>query len=102
MQEKDAPDIENQEILENLSEMGKSEELVEMFEELPTPDVVDFLQDKTLDEIHAHLLSLDPEDQGRIYSDFNLELKLQLFQVLNKRVFAKLFGHMYSDIRADI
>lgn len=102
MQEKDTSENENQEILENLSEQGKQDELVEMFEELPTPDVVDFLEEKTLEEIHNHLLSLDPEDQGRIFSDLNLDLQLELFRVLNRRTFAKLFGHMYSDIRADL
>ena len=39
----DIQEPENQEILEELSEKGKTEELVEMFEELPTMDVAEFM-----------------------------------------------------------
>lgn len=93
---------ENQEILQDLSEQGKTEELVEMFEELPTMDVAEFLADKPLPEIIAHLRQLDLEDQGRIFSDFSHELQVDIFRNLERRECARLMGHMFSDIRADL
>jgi magnesium transporter len=93
---------ENQELLQDLSEQGKTEELVEMFEELPTMDVADFLADKPLPEILAHLRKLDLDDQGRIFSDFQHDLQLEIFRNMEKRECAGLMGHMFSDIRADL
>lgn len=93
---------ENQEILEELSEKGKTDELVEMFEELPTMDVAEFMEEKPIDEVIAYLKQLDTEDQGRIFSDFSLDIQIKLFNSLDKRTFAKIFGQMFSDIRADL
>jgi magnesium transporter len=102
MEENENSDGDNQEMLHELDESGQTEELVEMFEELPTPDVVEFLTDKPLEEVLAHLRELDMEDQGRIVSDFPPELRLQLFHALDRRHIARVFGHMYSDVRADL
>jgi len=93
---------ENQEILEELSEKGKTEELVEMFEELPTMDVAEFMEEKPIEEVIAYLKQLDTEDQGRIFSDFSLDIQIKLFHSIDKRSFAKIFGQMFSDIRADL
>lgn len=93
---------ENQEILQDLSEQGKTAELVEMFEELPTMDVAEFMEEKPVQEIIDHLRKLDVEDQGRIFSDFSQTIQLKLFHSLDRRTFAQLFAHMYSDIRADL
>lgn len=95
-------DPENQELLQDLSEQGKTEELLEMFEELPTMDVAEFLEGKPTDEIITYFRELDPEDQGRIYSDLSLDMQLELFHALERKTFAKIFGQMYSDIRADL
>jgi magnesium transporter len=95
-------EAENQEILQDLSEQGKTDELVEMFEELPTMDVAEFLAHKPLPEILAHLRNLDLEDQGRIFSDFQHDLQLQIFRSMERRESARLMGHMFSDIRADV
>ena len=64
-------DAENQELLQDLSEQGKTAELVEMFEELPTMDVAEFMEEKPIDEVMEFLRKLDIEDQGRIFSDFS-------------------------------
>lgn len=93
---------ENQEILEELSEKGKTDELVEMFEELPTMDVAEFMEEKPIEEVIEYLKKLDTEDQGRIFSDFSLDIQIKLFHSLDKRTFAKIFGQMFSDIRADL
>ena len=93
---------ENQDLLQDLSEQGKTEELVEMFEELPTMDVAEFMEEKPLEEIIQYLKQLDHEDQGRIFSDFTVDLQLKLFHALDRRSFAKIFGQMFSDIRADL
>jgi magnesium transporter len=95
-------DPENQELLQDLSEQGKTEELLEMFEELPTMDVAEFMEGKSVDEVITYFKELDVEDQGRIFSDLSLDLQLQLFHALERKTFAKIFGQMYSDIRADL
>lgn len=95
-------ETENQEILQDLSEKGKTAELVEMFEELPTMDVAEFMEEKPIEEVIHFLKKLDIEDQGRIFSDFSQAIQLKLFQTLDRRTFAKVFGHMFSDIRADL
>ncbi len=95
-------DSENQEILEDLSKQGKTAELVEMFEELPTMDVAEFMEERSVDEIIKYLKNLDLEDQGRIFSDFSLDLQVKLFHTLDKRGFASIFSQMFSDIRADL
>ncbi|WP_408098720.1 magnesium transporter [Peredibacter sp. HCB2-198] len=93
---------ENQDLLQDLSEQGKTAELVEMFEELPTMDVAEFMEEKPLEEVIEYLQKLDLEDQGRIFSDFSIDLQLKLFHELDRRTFAKIFGQMFSDIRADL
>jgi len=96
------PDSENQDLLQDLSEQGKTKELVEMFEELPTMDVAEFMEEKPTEEVIEYLKKLDLHDQGRIFSDFSFDLQLKLFRALDRKSFANIFGHMYSDIRADL
>ncbi len=93
---------ENQELLQDLSEQGKTAELVEMFEELPTMDVAEFMEEKPIEEVIDYLKKLDAEDQGRIFSDFSQALQIKLFHHLDRRTFAKIFAQMFSDIRADL
>jgi magnesium transporter len=93
---------ENQDLLQDLSEQGKTDELREMFEELPTMDVAEFMEEKPLDEVIAYLKQLDLDHQGRIFSDFSLDIQIKLFHSLDRRTFAKIFGQMFSDIRADL
>jgi magnesium transporter len=103
MNEKDQDlEPENQELLEDLSKQGKTAELVEMFEELPTMDVAEFMEERSPEEIIQYLKKLDREDQGRIFSDFSLETQVRLFHALDRRTFASIFGQMFSDIRADL
>jgi magnesium transporter len=102
MEENGLPEEDNQEILQNLDETGQTEELVEMFEELPTPDVVEFLEDKPVQDIISYLSELDVEDQGRIFSDFAMDLQLQIARTFDPKKVANIFRHMYSDIRADL
>lgn len=102
MEDNQNPEEDNQEILQNLDESGQTEELVEMFEELPTPDVVEFLEDKSDEDVVAYLKELEAEDQGRIFSDFAMDMQLRLCRVLERRHVAQVFRHMYSDIRADL
>jgi magnesium transporter len=99
---KENQEPENQDLLQDLSDQGKTDELVEMFEELPTMDVAEFMEERPVDEVIEFLSQLDIEDQGRIASDFTLDLQLKLFHSLDRRSFAKIFGHMFSDIRADL
>src|SRR5690606_12552451 len=67
-----------------------------------TMDVAEFMEEKSTEDVIRYLNRLDLEDQGRIVSDFSLELQLELFQNLPRPQFAKIFSQMYSDIRADL
>lgn len=102
MQENEKAEPENQEILAELSFQGKTAELVEMFEELPTMDVAEFMEERPMEEVIRFLHELDLEDQGRIFSDFSLDIQIELFKKLPRKVFAAIFGQMFSDIRADL
>ena len=95
-------DRDHQEKLKNLDSPLKQSEFIEMLEELPTSDVVDFLEDKDPEEITKQLAYLSGEDKGRIFSDFSKELQLDIFHLLDRRKFADYFRHMYSDVRADL
>lgn len=99
---KDSQESENQDLLQDLSEQGKTAELLEMFEELPTMDVAEFMEERPIEEVIKYLNDLDPEHQGRIASDFSIDLQLKLFHALDRRTFASIFGQMFSDIRADL
>lgn len=99
---KENEEPENQELLQDLSEQGKTDELVEMFEELPTMDVAEFMEERSIEEVVQFMKQLDVEDQGRIASDFSLDLQIKLFHSLDRRSFASVFGCMFSDIRADL
>ncbi len=101
-EKEDLQESENQELLQDLSEQGKTAELVEMFEELPTMDVAEFMEEKPIDEVMQYLRKLDIEDQGRIFSDISQAIQLKLFHALDRRSFAAVFAHMFSDIRADL
>lgn len=96
------PEPENQDLLQELSEQGNTAELVEMFEELPTMDVAEFMEEKPVEEIIQYLKKLDLDDQGRIFSDFSQDIQLKLFHAMDRRTFARIFGQMFSDIRADL
>jgi magnesium transporter len=98
----ETPEPENQDLLQDLSEQGKTAELVEMFEELPTMDVAEFMEERPIEEILQYLKKLDLEDQGRIFSDFSVDLQLKFFHSIDRRTFANIFGQMFSDIRADL
>ncbi len=98
----ETPEPENQDLLQDLSEQGKTAELVEMFEELPTMDVAEFMEERPIEEILQYLKKLDLEDQGRIFSDFSVDLQLKFFHSVDRRTFASIFGQMFSDIRADL
>jgi magnesium transporter len=98
----DIEESQNHELLQDLSEQGKTAELVEMFEELPTMDVAEFMEEKPTEEIIDYLRKLDVEDQGRIFSDLSLTIQLKLFRKMERRIFAQIFAQMYSDIRADL
>jgi magnesium transporter len=103
MEEQDDNKVhENQTLLEELFKQGKSAELLEMFQELPTMDVAEFMEEHTPEEVIRYLSILDFDDQGRIFSDFSLDLQVKLFHALERKTFAKILSHMFSDIRADL
>lgn len=102
MEEKENPEGDNQEILQELDEKGQTEEIVELFEELPAPDVVEFLEEKPTKEIINYLDELEPDDQGRIFSQFADDTRLRLFRAFDRKHIGKIFGHMWSDVRADL
>lgn len=97
--------LEIQEILDELAELvklGKTPEIRELLEDLPTATVVDFLNDKADTDIIHFLILLEQEDAGRIYSYFPTEKQYELSKIVDNRTFSDFFTHMYSDSRADL
>ena len=97
--------LEIQEILDELAELvklGKTQEIRELLEDLPTATVVDFLNDKADTDIIHFLILLEQGDAGRIYSYFPTEKQYELSKIVDNRTFSDFFTHMYSDSRADL
>ena len=59
-------------------------------------------RDKPIEDIISYFAELDAEDQGRIFSDFAIDLQLKICRTLDPKKVAHIFRHMFSDIRADL
>lgn len=93
---------QRQEQLGQVFESGSAELLRETLDETPIVEVVDFLEEKESTQIWELLKLIDYENQGKIVSEFDKELQLELFHLINRLDFAYIFENMYSDIRADL
>jgi magnesium transporter len=89
------------EIME-LLQQNNTEALLEAFQEMPTIEVAEFLSELDEKDIIRYLRLFDMEDQGRIYADFDFDLQLELFDLIDRGAFAGIFRHMPSDLRADL
>ncbi len=97
--------LEIQEVLDELAklvQLGQTDQIREVLEDLPTANVVDFLNEKADTDIIHFLNILEEEDSGRIFSYFPTEKQYELSKIIDKRTFSDLFTNMYSDSRADL
>jgi magnesium transporter len=88
--------------IQELLQGNDTEALLAAFQELPTVEVADILAELEEEEIIRYLSLFDIEDQGRIYTDFDFDLQLELFSLINRRHFAQIFINMPSELRADL
>jgi magnesium transporter len=93
---------QRQEEIQELIKSGDTERLLAAFQEMPTIEVADFLSELDEEDIIRYLALFEFEDQGRIYTDFDFDLQLELFNLIDKNTFARIFIHMPSDLRADL
>jgi Mg/Co/Ni transporter MgtE len=95
-------DQQKQSLIQALADAGETEALLAILQKMPAVEVAEVLAELSLEEIQQYLNRFDAEIQGVIFSDFREELQLELFQTMDKRHFARIFSHMYSDVRADL
>ncbi|MBA3898780.1 MAG: magnesium transporter [Bacteroidetes bacterium] len=81
---------------------GNTEALLEAFQEMPTIEVADILSELEEEDIIRYLALFEYEDQGRIYTDFDFDLQLELFELIDRKTFARIFINMPSELRADL
>ncbi len=89
-------------ILESLVQQENIEKLTEMLTEMPVAQVVEFLQEKSDEEINKLFDLLDYETLGKITSELDLETQQRIFRHMNHAKFARIFQNMFSDVRADL
>jgi len=88
-------------IIEGLIRAQEWDALVAVLKKMPVIEVVEIinnLEDNILIDV-LKLFSL--EEQGTIVSDFDRELQMRLFEIMDRKSFSKIFTNMASDIRAD-
>jgi magnesium transporter len=95
---------EHEEQLEELQVLLDNKQidaLMERLEEMPAVEVAEFLQEQTIEDVVNLLRRFDPEVRGVLLSDFEWDMQYDLFTAMERREFATIFAHMYSDSRAD-
>ena len=75
--------------------------LKDLIEEMPTPEVIDFLCKFSIEEQIEILKTTSNEIKGKIFSDFDQETLYKFFNTMERFKFSRLFTFMSSDIRAD-
>ncbi|MDQ3190843.1 MAG: magnesium transporter, partial [Bacteroidota bacterium] len=79
-----------------------TEALLEVFQEMPAIEVADILSELEEKEIIGYLSLFEIRDQGRIFSDLDFDLQLELFELIDRSHFADIFTQMPSELRADL
>lgn len=78
------------------------EKIKDAFQEFPPAFVVEVLASEDSSEIINLLKKIDLDEAGRILSYFNTDKQYDIFKICDRRLFADIFTHIYSDVRADL
>ncbi len=89
-------------IVRGLAEANEMEALAAILKKMPAVEIADILQNLTHEQVLQLLPVFSDEDLGYIASNMDMELLLELFDLIDRRIFARIFTNMSSDIRADL
>ncbi len=97
-------DKEFLDIKEEIEELGVEYilEILPIIRNMPPVEVAELLDEFDSDAIAFILKNLDIEQQGLVVAEFNLSRQIELFKILNKREFAKIFEQMPPDVYVDL
>jgi magnesium transporter len=93
---------EKQMWLEELSNREKARDLVPMLQKMPVVEVGELLQELENEDLVEVMPLFTPEQQGLIFSEFDMQRKLDYFRHVSKKRFGRIFENMHSDSRADM
>ncbi len=88
--------------LEELQKKDNARRIVLQLQRMPVVEVAEILQElgnEVLIEVISHFTR---EQQGLIFSEFDMPRKLDFFRHISKKRFSAIFGNMLSDSRADM
>ncbi len=88
--------------IEELSDKDKAKELVPMLQKMPVVEVGEILQELENEHLIDVMPLFTPEQQGLIFSEFDMTRQLDYFQHTSRKRFARIFENMVSDSRADL
>ena len=89
-------------VLENLFRQDKTQELVELLDEMPQVEVAEFLEGKEFEDVFNFLQRMSPIERGQLFGYFNEDSQLNYSRLMDKSSFSVIFEHMASDTRADL
>ncbi|TVQ20473.1 MAG: magnesium transporter [Bacteroidetes bacterium] len=87
---------------EELSNMERARELVPVLQKMPVVEVSEILQELSNETLLEVLPMFTPEQQGLVFSEFDITRQLDFFQHTSRKRFARIFENMVSDSRADL
>ena len=91
-----------EDLLLDLWQEGKEEEVVDLLTEMPTVEVADFLSSLVEEDAIRLLKKIPVEKQGFVFTSFEIEKQIELISHFSPRELARLFSFMQSDDRADL
>jgi len=87
---------------EKLADKEKAPELVPILQKMPVVEVGEILQELSNEHLLEVFPLFTPEQQGLIFSEFDITRQLDFFQHTSRKRFARIFENMESDSRVDL
>jgi magnesium transporter len=88
--------------VEALQDRDKTRELVPLLQKMPVVEVGEILQQLENEDLIEVLPLFTPEQQGLIFSEFDMVRQVDFFRHISKKRFGRVFENMLSDSRADL
>lgn len=88
--------------LEELTDKEKARQLIPIMQKMPVVEVGEIMQELANEDLVEVLPLFTPEQQGLIFSEFDITRQLDYFQNVSRKRFARVFENMVSDSRADL
>jgi magnesium transporter len=88
-------------VIDNLIESQEYEALMAILKKMPSVEVSEIIKNQEFETLVYLLSFFNTEEQGFIITFFPHELIYKLFQHYDRKIFAKIFSQLSSDVRAD-